>query len=276
MESYNKYILDKILKEYSGGVNYELSNKWEGFRSLVLVDKIKECEEIVSLYFKAEDGKKLIEHKAGQYLPIKIKTEDQKYKDELRTYSLSMKSNDSLYRISVKRIEGGLISTYLHENLNIGDCVEAMIPTGIFTLDEKNDRPMVLMSGGIGITPLLSMVYEWASSNAVNKNIYFIQAVQNSNVQPFRYDLEKISENNGLRNIVFYSSPLETDKDGVDYDFKGYINKEWISKNLPMGSDFYFCGPPIFMKSLNKSLLELGVDKNNIKYEFFGESIDME
>ena len=90
-----------------------MNNKnWDGFKELVLVDKIEVCTDIISFYFKAKDGSKLIKHKAGQFLPFKIKTNDPKYKDVIRTYSLSMFPNEDIYRISVKKINGGLISTY--------------------------------------------------------------------------------------------------------------------------------------------------------------------
>lgn len=253
-----------------------MNSKWIGFKELVLVDRVKECDDIVSFYFESVDDSKLPIHEPGQYLPFKIKTDDAKYKDELRTYSLSMAPNESIYRISVKKIQNGLISTYLHENLNIGDKIDAMAPCGLFTLRENKSNPIVLISGGIGITPLLSMVYKLSINKKINRDICFIQAVQNSTQHAFRYDLDKISEISNIKNIVFYSNPLKGDINGKDYDFTGYITEDWISKNVPLNSEFYFCGPPIFMKSLNKSLINLGVDKKNINYEFFGEPTDME
>ena len=130
------------------------------FRELILVDKIKECEDIFSFYFKDGDNKNLKKHKAGQFLPFKIQTDDPKYKDVMRTYSLSMFPNENIYRISVKKVDGGLISTYLHENFNVGDSIEAMVPTGLFTINKDlKNTPLVLISAGIGITPLLSMLY---------------------------------------------------------------------------------------------------------------------
>ena len=240
---------------------------WSGFRELVLVDRIEECPGIVSFYFKAKDGNNLIKHKPGQFLPFKIKTDDEKYKDVLRTYSLSIVPNENMYRISVKRIEGGLISSYLHDELKIGDSIEAMCPTGIFTIkDSPKEDPIVLISAGIGITPLLSMLYE---ESKTRKNIYFVQAVQNSSVHPFKNDIDYISKDKGLSNTVFYSNPLDTDKEGVDYDFTGRVNGEWIKNNLPLNADFYFCGPPPFMKGIESALLELGVSKEKINYELF-------
>lgn len=273
-ENFNTSMED-ILKKYSNTSNKELSGRaWRGFKELILVDKVKECEDITSFYFKDKDGKKLIKHKAGQYLSIKIKTNDNRYNEEVRTYSLSMKPNEHIYRISVKKLEGGLISTYLHDELKVGDLIEAMVPTGLFILeDNKKDKPVVLISAGIGITPLLSMLYEGVEDF---RKVSFIQAVQNSKIQPFNSDINKISEINELESYVFYSNPLEGDVEGKDYDYKGFITKEWMESNLDLNSEFYFCGPPPFMKNLNKSLLELDVSRENIHFEFFGEPQSME
>lgn len=249
-------------------MNNNLNNSWKGFRELVLVDKVDVCPSIISFYFKAKDGGKLVKHKAGQFLPFKIKTDDPKYKDVIRTYSLSMFPNEDIYRISVKKVDGGLISTYLHENLNIGDSIEAMIPTGLFTINNKNND-IVLISGGIGITPLLSMLYE---ESATRNNIQFIQAVQNSSIHPFKEDINAIAKSRGIKNAIFYSNPLESDKLGIDYDYTGYVSKEYLKDNVDLNSDFYFCGPPPFMKALEKSLLELGVPSDRIHYELFSSN----
>lgn len=268
--------MEDIIKKYSNTSSSELEPRrtWRGFKELILVDKIKECEDIISFYFKDKEGKKLVKHKAGQYLPMKIKTEDSRYNKEIRTYSLSMKPNEYIYRISVKKVENGLISSYLHNELKIGDSIEAMAPTGLFILeDNKKDKPVVLISAGIGITPLISMLYEGIEDF---KNVSFIQAVQNSKIQPFNYDIRKIAEINELKNYAFYSSPLEGDVEGKDYDHTGFITKEWIENNLDLNSEFYFCGPPPFMKNLNKSLIQLGVSRENIHFEFFGEPQSME
>lgn len=243
----------------------KIRGNWSGYRELILDDKIQECSGIISFYFKAKDGGKLSKHKAGQFLPFRIKTEDEKYKNEMRTYSLSNYPNEEVYRISVKRVEGGLISNYLHNELNIGDSIEAMMPMGSLTIkNSSKNSPIVLISGGIGVTPLISMLYE---ESANNSNIHFIQALQNSEVHPFRDDIDFIANNKNIKNTVFYSRPLEYDEEGTNYDVKGRVSKEWIEDNINLVSDFYICGPPPFMKGIEGYLLELGVNKEKINYE---------
>ncbi len=242
-------------------------NNWDSFKELVLIDKKDVCDTIKSFYFKSKNGEKLPKHTPGQFLPFKIKTNDPQMKEVMRTYSLSDLPNEEVYRISVKKIDGGVMSSYLHDNLQIGDSIEAMPPCGVFVLDENlpKDTPIVLLSGGIGITPLLSMLL----ANAKDRNIYFVQAVQNSNIHPFADDIYNICKENNLKNTVFYSNPLDTDELGKNYDVQGFVTKEWIKDNLPLNGAFYFCGPPIFMESLEKNLLELGVSQDKINYEKF-------
>ena len=265
----DKSNIEDIMEKYSGTMsNKEPGKPWSGKKELVLVDKVKETEDITSFYFKAKDGSKLVEHKAGQFLPFTIKTDDPKYKGVTRTYSLSMKPNEDIYRISVKRVPDGLISNYLHDNLNVGDLIEAMMPAGLFTLEKhKKDKPIVLVSAGIGITPLLSMFYD--SVNKI-KNITFIEAVQNSQMQPFANDVKALCEMSQNKHYVFFSDPNDDEILGRDYDFKGFVTKDWIKDNLDLNSQFYFCGPPPFMKALNSALVELGVSEEDIHYEFFG------
>ena len=237
------------------------------FRELILVDKIKECSDIISFYFKDADDKKLTKYNAGQFLAFRIKTEDPKYKDVMRTYSLSMIPNESMYRISVKKVENGLISTYLHDKLDIGDIIESIDPIGLFTIKENSqDKPLVLISAGIGVTPLISMLYEESKKR---DNIYVVQSVQNSSMHPFKDDINTICKDKNLSNMVFYSNPLESDKEGVEYNFSGRIDKDWIKNNLPLDGYFYFCGPSAFMKSVESDLLNLGVKEEFINYELF-------
>lgn len=242
-------------------------SNWTDFKELVLVKKEDVCDTIKSFYFKPKEDIKLPKHIAGQFLPFRIKTEEEPYKTEIRTYSLSNEPNEDIYRISVKKIEDGLISSYLHDRLEVGDSIEAMPPVGMFTLnkDLSKETPVVLLSGGIGITPLLSMLLD----NNGEREITFVQAVQHSKMQPFKDEIREVCEQYNFKNFVFYSNPLETDELQKDYDVLGFVTKEWIRENLPLNADFYFCGPPIFMQSLEKNLLGLGVSSDRINYENF-------
>ncbi|MBS6041734.1 MAG: hypothetical protein KIA08_03470 [Clostridium baratii] len=247
---------------------------WNGIKEFKIEKIVPESKEVKSFYLVPCDGSKVVKHKAGQFLPIRINSEDKNYDGLVRTYSLSMKPNNDYYRLSIKRIEGGKVSSYMHDKAKEGDTIGARMPFGNFTLkDQPKDMPLVLLSGGIGITPVLSMLEE-----AIGKrdNIYFIECEQNTSLMALSGEIKKLAKEGLVKHTIFFDSPLESDVIGKDYDVKGYISEEWIKDNLPLNGEFYFCGPPIFMKLLNKYLKNLGVSKENRNYEFFGKPEEME
>lgn len=243
-----------------------MTNSWVGFKRLILVDKVVECKNVISFYFKDSNEGILPKHKAGQFLPIKLITDDLRYKDKIRTYSLSMAPGENIYRISVKRNPKGLISNYLHDNLNVGDAILAATPCGLFAVKEKSSiSHITFLSDGIGVTPLLSMML-----GEVNKRpITLVESLKNSENHPFKEEIKALSDNNSIKKITLYSAPSEKDKEENIFDFKGIVNKEWILKNLDLNNSFYFCGSPIFIGSINDALIELGVPIENIHYESF-------
>ena len=140
------------------------------------------------------------------------------------------------------------------------------MPSGEFIL-KRTENPIVFISGGVGITPLLSMLKEAVK---FQKNIYFIQCVLNSDHQSFNSEISSLFEDEN-RYIKIFSEPLQTDILGRDYDFKGFINsKILIDLEIQKNSDFYFCGPTPFMANVLEIMNELKVKEENINYEFFG------
>lgn len=241
------------------------------FSKFKVFNKVKENDVVTSFYLTPVDKKALKTHKAGQFISIKpISTGDKS--SEVRQYSLSMKPGEDFYRISVKREEKGLISRYLHDNINICDEVEITEPLGEFVLKDSN-KPLVLISGGIGITPMMSMLYKAIEEG---RKVKFIQAVLNSNVHTFKKDLKDLAEKyDNIEVEFFYSNPLDTDKLGEDYQVEGYLTKEWIEHNLSKDEEFYFCGPLGFMKMIYDALKSMGVSDDSINYEMFGPSADL-
>lgn len=254
-----------------GADKFEEMKEDSMFKEFKVFNKVKENEVVTSFYLTPKDGSKLKTHKAGQFLSIKpiIQGENS---TEVRQYSLSMKPGEEFYRISVKREEKGLISRYLHDNVNVGDMVEITEPLGEFILKDSS-KPLVLISGGIGITPMMSMLYKAMEQG---RNTTFIQAVINTNFHTFKNDISDMAKKNENLNVeIFYSNPLETDKLGEDYQGSGYLTKDWIEKNLSMDAEFYFCGPLGFMKMIYDALREIGVEESEINYEMFGPSANL-
>lgn len=244
-----------------------MSTKWKNFKEFVLVEKEHVCETVKSYVFKPLDSSPIPKHIPGQFMVMKVKTEDPNMQDVARCYSILNKPNEEFYKISVKKVDNGVMSGYLHDKLEIGDIIKSRIPMGNFVINEElpSTTPLVLISGGIGVTPLLSMLLE----NADKRNIHFIQAVQNSTMHPFKKEIENSCKKNNLKNTVFYSNPLDCDTLGKDFDVLGFVTKEWLKENTDLNSDYYFCGPPVFLDLMEKYLTELGVDSNRINFEKF-------
>ncbi len=241
------------------------------FKDYIITDKVKENDIVTSFYLKRKDNRPLKTHLAGQFISIKPILEGE-HADEVRQYSLSMKPGvANVYRISIKRWENGIVSKYMHDHVKVGDTIKATNPLGQMVLKDTN-KPLVLISGGIGITPMMSMMYQAVR----DRDIIFVHACRNSQEHTFKNELDFVkSQNHNLKTVFFYSSPLDSDVLDKDYNHKGYITKEWIVDNLPKDGDFYFCAPIMLMKTIYDALVSMGIKHNCINYEMFGDSKDL-
>ncbi len=251
-----------------------LPGGWSGYRDFRVDQKVEESRLITSFYLKPEDGKPIASYKAGQYLTLQAEIPGETY-THIRHYSLSDASGKDYYRISVKREEGrggapaGIVSTYLHQQVQTGDILKFSAPAGDFVISSK-DLPLVLISGGVGITPLLSMLNTVAEQHP-NRHVTFIHSAKNSEFHAFKEHVEKLAEKHeNIRSFVCYEAPASMDRSLLNFDKEGYVDLEWLQSILPgKDADFYFCGPLPFMKAINAALKKWNVSKNNIHYEVF-------
>jgi nitric oxide dioxygenase len=247
---------------------------WEGFRPFIIDKKVKESDVITSFYLKPTDNKEIASFSPGQYISIKLEISGEKF-THIRQYSLSDAPGKDYYRISVKREAGtnnpdGKVSNYLHDQLEEGDIVNISAPAGDFVLDLDSKKPIVLLSGGVGLTPILSML-KTVTEVQPDRDVTFIHASQNSSVHALRNEVEEISTTEKVKAFVFYDSPTDEDRQNKNFDVEGYVTQEWIKQNTAIhDAHYYFCGPEPFMKAINRSLLNLGVEEGRIHYEFFG------
>lgn len=256
---------------------------WNGYRRFVVDRKQPESEIITSFYLRPEDGGELPLFKPGQYVTVRIDHPSQPTSP--RNYSLSDRPGAGHFRISVKRepcpIEGGpdgLISNYLHDHVQVGQVIELGPPCGEFTLDPArlDDRPVALLSGGIGITPLMSMLKSLAHDRAVTP-VYFAHAARNSRVHALADEVRQVAaELPNLRTHVRYDLPLDGDLESACCDSVGLLDSEFLRDWLPAdNTEFYFCGPKPFMTSVYRDLKNLGVEDTRIHFEFFGPRQDI-
>ena len=248
------------------------NNIWKGFKECRVFKIVQEDNNVKSFYLNFDDGCPMPEFKAGQFIAVRIKNEDGSY-SKTRQYTLSLNYNESFYRISVKRENEGHLSRRLCDEIKEGDNIEITIPMGKFVLDES-DKPLILLGGGIGITPMLTMAYDSCNSNS-NREIHFIYSIPNMQNHSFKDEIECLDENKNFKKTIFYTRPFNNEECGKDFDVKGRITKESMAKNLTKDGIFYFCGPVPFMKNVYQNLIAIGIKKEQINYEMFGPGADI-
>ncbi|WP_024850629.1 NO-inducible flavohemoprotein [Hydrogenovibrio kuenenii] len=236
---------------------------WRGFKPFLIDQIVEEAEGVKSFYLLPED-KELVSFKAGQYVGVKTKPANDGY-DEIRQYSLSNAPGDDFYRITVKAenmsSNPGVVSNYLH-SADVGDAVWLQPPTGDFVLKESF-RSKVFIAGGVGITPVLSMLLN-ELRYFDSEQITFIQCCRDKKHHIMEKELRTLQENYGFKYYVAY----ESDESG---DHQGYLTKHILSEWLPENeADVYFCGPKSFMSEVNKLCMALGYEEDQLHYEVFG------
>lgn len=235
---------------------------WRGERVFTVVKREQESSVITSFYLKPADGKGVPVFEAGQYITAVLEIAGQSVR---RNYSLSDASGTGYLRISVKREPNGFVSNHLHDNLQQGDSIRLLAPCGDFVL-RNNDKPLVLLTGGVGITPAMSMLNTVADST---REVHFIHAALNSNAHAFRDHVDQLSVNNAhIDSLYIYNEPTENCKPHAT----GYVTAELVAAQLKNNSDveFYLLGPKPFMESAMAIAKQLGVPESQIHYEFFG------
>jgi ferredoxin-NADP reductase/predicted pyridoxine 5'-phosphate oxidase superfamily flavin-nucleotide-binding protein len=247
--------------------------RWESaggaVRSLRLVEKTRESDEVISFVFEARDGGSLPKFDAGQHLPIELDGLGQGC-GVSRTYSLSNGPKQGRYRISVKRHPQGVASRCLHDRVEVGAILSARAPAGDFVLDYSSPRPFVLISAGIGLTPLLSMLHELVDSGD-GRPIWFVHGARDSNRHALRAEARALAERApNVQLHVAYSAPHLDEEIGNHYDSAGRVDGALLAKLLPdLDCDFYLCGPTPFLASVQEQLEARGVSSERIRYETF-------
>lgn len=241
---------------------------WELFKDFEIVDKVKESDVITSIYLKPVDGKKLPYYLPGQYITLRMDIPGATNIAN-RQYSLSQKSNEDTFRISVKREDtlspNGVVSCYLHEQAQIGTIVEVSAPAGEFFLDPTGTTPVTLISGGVGITPMKSM-YSTIADLSPEREVAFLHSARTRSQQAFATKLEQL--NAKLPNST-YKALYSEEGDGV-------FTPEFLKEHVIPGSDVYVCGPTGFMQFVLQELHNMGIPEEKVHFEFFGPAIALQ
>ncbi len=253
--------------------------RWLGYRRFKVAALNEEADGCRSVVLAAADGKPIARFQPGQHLTLRIQPESE-CKPLVRCYSLSHAFHPEYYRITVKTVPApsarpdtppGRASTYINTQLTVGQIVDVKAPSGNFFLDDSTDDPVVLLAGGIGITPMMSMIESVVAQHS-NRGVLLFYGSVNSRQHIFRNILKAIDRNHENISIInCYSAPLPEDRAQHDFQVHGRVTGNLIRSVLPHSQfQFYLCGPPPFMESIYRDLVDWGVHDSRLHFESFG------
>lgn len=257
---------------------------WAGLREFTVVRREFEdsAHTICSFYLQPVDGLALADFLPGQFITVSLLKQDSSKPAQTlsRCYSLSQQPGLNTYRISIKRAPAPatelatgprLVSHYFHDKINPGDVISLLAPAGQFFIDSTTNDSVVMIAGGIGITPFISMLL-WCLEHQPTRAIYIYYGVKNSREQPFKTLLTSLAaQHANIHLTIAFSSPGEEDVLGADFHFPGYVDMDLLRKTLPPNpQQFYVCGPSAMMNTIVPGLLAWGVKRANIYFEAFG------
>lgn len=253
---------------------------WNGHRKFYIDRTVDEAKDVRSFYLKPHDQKPLAPFLPGQYLTFQLRVPGQP-KAVIRCYSLSDSPLErDYYRVTIKRLgpppkdpdkPPGLSSNFFHGVLKEGDILDVRAPSGHFYLDQTSERPVVLIGGGVGLTPVLSMLNTICGSGS-KRETWFFYGITNRSEHAMYDHLAEIEQSHDNVNIVpCYSRPSESCVEGRDYRHEGFVSVDLMKSLLPSNNfDFYICGPPPMMEMVTKDLRSWGVPDESVNFEAFG------
>jgi nitric oxide dioxygenase len=252
---------------------------WSRWRDFVIESTKAESEVIRSFILVPKDGRGVMRHQPGQYLTFALEMPGRE--PLKRNYSISSGPDDRSYRISVNReakqgVPPGIVSGWLHDEVGPGTVLKVAPPAGEFFLNEKEDNPVVLLSGGVGLTPMVSILEHVVRSGS-GRPLWYIHGAENGRAHAMGAHVRELAAH--ARNITvrtFYNVPDPSDQAGRDYDERGLITVGWLARNTPIEEAvYYLCGPRPFLRGMVGGLARTGVPLNCIRYEFFGPADEL-
>jgi ferredoxin-NADP reductase/MOSC domain-containing protein YiiM/ferredoxin len=242
---------------------------WTGFRRLRVSGIERESDDVISISLEDPDERPLPPARPGQYLTVRLQP-DTHERSLLRNYSLSGPPGADSYRITVKREHDGVVSGYLYSRIVVGDVLEIAAPRGTFILDQTR-APVLLISAGIGATPVLAMLHALATEHS-DREVWWLHAARSSREHPFAAEARALLASlPNVRSRVFYSRPGPDDLEGRDFDGVGRLTASVLAQlEPPRDAEAYLCGPAPFMEEISAGLAAIGLGAAHIHTEPFG------
>jgi ferredoxin-NADP reductase/MOSC domain-containing protein YiiM/ferredoxin len=245
---------------------------WQGFRRLRIAAVHSDSSSVHSIVLESADGGPLAHALPGQFVTVRLPATAAEARTVLRSYSLSGPPDADQYRISVKLEPKGVASAYLHTRARVGDVLDVAAPRGSLVIASvQPERPLVLMSAGVGITPVLAMLYSLAAEASV-REVWWLYGARNSLEHPFADEVRTLlGRLPNAHSCVCYSQPAPNDGPGRDFDRVGRLTPELLDAlQVPAGAEFYLCGPPAFLRDHARALQERQIPAQRIHTEVFG------
>ena len=259
----------KVAQGNPGLANEAPAPTWSGFRQMAVASIQKESDGVTSFIVTAADGGTLPIAQPGQFVVLRLHVDHEK-PPVIRSYSLSDLPSAGRFRISVKSESHGVGSSFLSTGVRRGDVLEVSAPRGSFTL-RSGEGPVVLISAGIGATPVLSMLHQLAAERT-QREVWWIYGARNQANHPFAEESRSLLQQlQRARSCIVYSRPTSDDELGKDFDIQGHIEVALLEKlGVPSKADFYLCGPSSFLKDIREGLLRWGAPAESVHSETFG------
>ncbi|MCQ9156633.1 NO-inducible flavohemoprotein [Acidomonas methanolica] len=244
---------------------------WAGWRAFRVRSRHNETSTIASFELAPVDGGALFRHKAGQYLSFKLDVPG--HGSQRRNYSISSAPGADHYRISVRRQDEGVVSTWLHDTVKVGDQLQVANPAGDFFLDESSESPVVFLTAGVGLTPVISMLGALAQA-PLRRKIRYVHGADTTALAAFRPEIEALADRGVLTADFFYAKEnAPAGRRGVAAH-AGRVTAAWVTENLDRSATYYVCGPDSFMRDMVDALRAEKLAPKQIRYEFFGSASD--
>ncbi len=257
---------------------------WPGWRGFRVRSRTYEdaAQSQCSFILEPVDGAPLPPFKPGQFLTFSLDVPEASgdARTVTRCYSLSDRPDPRCYRVTIKRVPApsdrpdlppGVSSNHFHDRVRVDDVLKVKAPSGHFVIDPDAGVPAVLVAGGIGITPVMSML-RWCLAEQPGRRLHLIHGVRNGSEHAFRQQLQDlVASHSQLTLTVVYSRPGPDDVAGTDYQHAGRVDVDLLRRVLPHGrQQFYVCGPPAMMQALVPALADWGVPREDLHFEAFG------
>ena len=260
-----------LLEQDESAPGAPVTPAWPGFEPLTVTEIRRESTTITSFTLSPNGAATPAPGAAapGQYLTVRLRPEGPDGPAVIRSYSLSRVAGGG-YRVSVKREPHGVASAFLHDHVRVGATIEAAAPRGAFTLRD-GERPVVLLSGGVGATPVLAMLHALVDAG-VSRDVWWVHGARDGREHAFGAEVDRLlAALPHAHRIVSYSRPGAGDTPGADFDLVGRVSIDTIAgAGVPIDADYYLCGPDAFMQSLSAALIARGTVPEHVAMEVFG------